>query len=189
MNKRAEDDRIGLRAGYFYTEDDGKGTRDDQFLFGKYDYFFSKQLFAYLTSRLDRDAIRDLNLRTTGGAGAGYQFIENDTLDLFGEMGLSYVNEDFVNDFDDQSYVAGRVAGHFGWWILKDRLRFTEDLEVLLGIEDVDDWFAISESALTWKWTEQWSANAGIRFEYDNTPATGFDRADTKYTVGIGYSF
>lgn len=189
LNKRAEDDRINLRGGYFYSKDDGKGTRDDQFLLGKYDYFFSEKWFGYLTSRLDRDVIRDLNLRTTGGAGMGYQFIEDPIYNLFGEAGISYVNEDYGTDADDSNYVAGRLAGHFGWWIIKDKLEFKEDVEVLLGIEDVNDWFAISETGLAWKWNAHWTANAGVRYEYDNTPATGYERADTKYLVGLGYSF
>ncbi|MGC9326381.1 MAG: DUF481 domain-containing protein, partial [Candidatus Hinthialibacter sp.] len=161
LRRRTEDDRINLRGGYFYAEDDGEGTRDDQFIFGKYDYFFTDQFFGYLSSRLDRDVIRDLDLRMTGGAGLGYQFIENDIHNLFGEAGLSYVNEDFGSDSDDQSYVAGRIALHYGWWIIPDRLQFTEDAEVYLGIEDLDDWFGISETALMWKWTDRWSANAG----------------------------
>ena len=189
LNKRTDDDRINLRGGYYYTEDDSKGTRDDQFILGKYDYFFDKQLFGYLTSRLDRDAIRDMNLRTTGGAGAGYQFLETDILNLFGEAGISYVNEDYGSDVDDKNYVAGRTAAHFSWWILKERLQFKEDLEVLLGIEDINDWYSISETALTWKWNQKWSTNAGVRFEYDNTPSTGYERADIKYTLGVGYSF
>ncbi len=189
MTKRTDDDRINLRAGYYYSEDNGRGSRDDQLIFGKYDYFFNKQLFGYLTSRLDRDVIRDLELRTTGGAGLGYQFLEDPIYNLFGEMGLSYVNEDFSQDADDQNYVAGRAALHYGWWILKERLEFTEDIEIFLGIEDIDDWFAISESGLSWKVNKRWSANASIRYEYDNTPATNFERSDTKYLLGIGYSF
>jgi putative salt-induced outer membrane protein YdiY len=189
MNRRTIEDRINLRAGYFYSENNQIGSRDDQFVVGKYDYFFNKKLFTYLTSRLDRDVIRDLDMRTTAGAGLGYQFIEDELYNLFGELGLSYVNEDYGNSIDDDSYVAGRTALHFDWWILKDRLKFTEDLEIFLGIEDLDDWFAISESGLVYKWTDQWSANAAIRFEYDNTPATGFKSTDTKYILGVGYSF
>lgn len=189
ITKRAEDDRINLRGGYYYSKDDDEGIRDDQLLLGKYDYFFSKEWFGYLTSRLDRDVIRDLNLRTTGGAGMGYQFLEDPILNLFGEAGISYVNEDYGSDDDDKNYVAGRLATHFGWWIIKDRLEFKEDIEILLGIEDINDWFAISESGLAWKWNSHWSANAGIRYEYDNTPSTGYDCADTKYLVGVGYSF
>jgi putative salt-induced outer membrane protein YdiY len=189
LARRSEDDRITLKGGYFYAEDRGNGIRDDQYLSGKYDYFFTKKFFGYLNTRLDRDAIRDLELRTTGGAGLGYQFLETDIYNLFTEAGVSYVNEDFMLDVDDQTYVAGRLAMHFGWWIIKDRLRFEEDAELLLGMTDLNDWFGISDSSLIWKWNSRLSSNASVRFEYDNTPATGRKRADTKYTLGIGYSF
>ncbi|HPP00194.1 MAG TPA: DUF481 domain-containing protein [bacterium] len=189
MSRRTAEDRITLKGGYFYSEDKGEGTRDDQFISGKYDYFFTEKLFGYLNTRLDRDAIKDLELRTTGGAGLGYQFLETDIYDLFGEAGISYVNEDFSNDPDDQAYAAARFALGFGWWIVKDIVRFEENAEFLLSVEDTNDWLGISETSLIWKWTDQWSSRAGIRFEYDNTPATGFERADTKYMLGIGYTF
>lgn len=189
MYRRTADDRITLKGGYFYTEDKGEGTRDDQFLSGKYDYFFNEKLFGYLNTRLDRDAIKDLELRSTGGAGLGYQFLETDIFDLFGEAGISYVNEDFSNDADDQAYAAARAALGFGWWIVKDVVRFEENAEVLVSVEDANDWLGISDTSLIWKWTDHWSSRAGVRFEYDNTPATGRERADTKYLLGIGYTF
>ncbi len=189
LKRRTEDDRIALKGGYYYSEDDGKAIRDDQYILGKYDYFYSEKAFVYLNSRLDRDAIRDLRLRTTGGTGLGYQFLETDIYNFFGESGISYVNEDFVLDADDETYVAGRVALHFAWWIIKEKLRFEEDAEMLFGFENTKDWFAISDSSLIWQWTERWSSQAGLRFEYDNTPATGREKTDTKYTLGIGYSF
>lgn len=189
LHRRTAADRIDLSAGYFYSERDGEASRDDQFIAGKYDYFFNQKLFGYLNSRLDRDEIKDLRLRTTGGGGLGYQFIENDIHNLFAEGGVSYVNEDFELDIDDETYVAGRLAGHFGWWIMKDRLLFEEDLEFLLSVEDTEDWIGISDTRLTWKWTDQWSMNGSVRFEYDNTPATGKKEEDVKYILGIGYSF
>ncbi len=189
LTKRSEADRITLRGGYFYEEDNGEGTRDEQFVFGKYDYFFNQKMFGYLNSRLDRDSIKDLQLRTSGGVGAGYQFIENETWNIFSETGLSYVNEDFELDADDATYVAGRAAFHAGWWIVQEKLQFEEDAELLLGIEDIDDWFAISDSSLTWYWSERWSSQAALRYEYDNTPATGKKNWDLNVTLGLGYSF
>ncbi|MFB3786101.1 MAG: YdiY family protein [bacterium] len=188
MSRRTADDRITLKGGYFYTEDKGVGTRDDQFLAGKYDYFFNEKLFGYLNTRLDRDAIKDLELRSTGGAGLGYQFLETDIFDLFGEAGISYVNENFTNS-PDQAYAAGRAALGFGWWIVKDIVRFEENAEILVSVEDANDWLGISDTGLIWKWTDHWSSRAGVRFEYDNTPAIGRERADTKYLLGIGYTF
>ncbi len=189
LNRRRDDDRITLKGGYYYTENDSDATRDDQFLSGKYDYFFTKKLFGYLNSRLDRDEIKDLRLRSTGGLGLGYQWIETEIYNFFGEGGLSYVNEDFKLDVDDETYAAGRAAYHFDWWLIKDLLQFNHNTEFLLGFEDTEDWLAISDGSLMWKWTDRWSFNAGVRFEYDNTPATGRKSADWKYNVGVGYSF
>lgn len=69
--RRAEIDRITFRGGYFYSENQGVKTRDDLFLSGKYDYFLGKKVYAYGTSRLDRDTIKSLTLRTTVGGGLG----------------------------------------------------------------------------------------------------------------------
>jgi len=138
---------------------------------------------------LDRDAIRDLRLRTTGGAGIGYQFLENETWDVFNEVGISYVNEDFDLDEDDETFVAGRGAFHIGWWIIQEKLEFVEDAELLFSVQDLNDWFAISDSSLTWYWSERWSSEASLRYEYDNTPATGKKNWDLNVTLGLGYSF
>ena len=187
--RRAEFDRITVKAGYYFTEDEEDETRNEQYGSAKYDYFIGEKFFSYLNSRLDRDRIRDLDLRFTGGGGAGYQFYETDTFNLFGELGLSYVNEDFEVEADDESYAAGRAAYHFDWWILRDRLQFVQDVEFLLGLEDTDDWLGISTTALSWKWDEYWSSEASVRYDYDNTPARGRDEEDIAYMLGIGLSF
>jgi hypothetical protein len=187
--KRAENDRIGIRGGYFYSSTQGVGTRDDQYLTAKYDYFFNQKLFGYMNTRLDRDSIKDLELRTTAGTGAGYQILEDDTYTLSGEAGLSFVNETYANSIDDETYLAGRASASFIWWIVEDKLQFEEIAEILLSLDDRDDWIGISDSAITWKFNSRWSSQAAVRFEYDNTPATGQKETDTKYSVGIGYSF
>ena len=95
---RERNRRITLKGGYFYQKDDDETTRDDQYILGKYDYFFTEKLFGYLNTRLDRDSMKELKLRTTGGAGLGYQFLETDIYNLYAEGGISYVNEDFKQD-------------------------------------------------------------------------------------------
>lgn len=188
-SRRSEFDRIALAGGYAIAEDEGRDTRDEQFVSGKYDYFFSKKLFGYLNSRLDRDIIRDLNMRTTAGAGVGYQFIEDDVYNFFTEAGLSYVNEDFIIEADDSDYMSGRLGYHFDWWIIEDDLQLNHNTEVLVSVQDTEDWIALTDLLLTWKWTEQWSLNGGVRFEWDNTPAQNNTEEDIEYLLGVGYSF
>ena len=187
--RRTEADRITLKGGYYTSETDGDTKRDDQFVSGKYDYFITKQYFSYLNARMDRDKVKDIDLRLLLGMGLGYQFVETDPLNIFGEMGGSYVNENFETSSDDESYAALRSAYHVDWWLIEDRLRLAQDAELLLGLEDTDDWLAITTSSLSWKWTERWSSEASIRYDYDNTPAEGRDKDDFAYMVGFGLSF
>ncbi len=187
--RRSDFDRINLRGGYFYSRDDGDKTRDDLFVSGKYDYFLSERFYLYTATRFDRDTLKELDLRTTAGAGGGYQFLEDDVFNIFGETGISFVDENFSLDADDTSYAAARAAANIDWWILKEQLQYGQDFEFLLGLEDVEDWIAIWDHALSWKWNSRWSTQGSMRLEYDNTPAGDLDELDTRYGLGIGYSF
>lgn len=189
MSRRNEKDRYTFRGGYFFAENDGNDTRDEQFLSAKYDYFFDKKLYSYFTSRFDRDVIRELDLRTSAGAGAGYQFWETEKHNLSGELGLSYVNEDYQLAADDQDYIAARIGSHFDWWIIKDKLQYNQNAEFLPGLQDFEDWYFLFDTMLTWQWNKNWSMNGGIRIGYDNTPAKGQEKEDIEYLLGVGYSF
>lgn len=189
MARRNEKDRYTVRGGYFFAENDGKDTRDEQFISAKYDFFFDKQLYSYFTTRFDRDVIRELDLRTSAGAGGGYQFWETEKHKLSGELGLSYVNEDYQLATDDQDYIAARLASNFDWWIIKDKLQYSQNVEFLPGLQDVQDWYAIFDTMLTWQWNKKWSMSGGVRIGYDNTPAKGLEKEDIEYLLGVGYSF
>jgi len=188
LQRRTEEDRATLRGGYHYSEDQDRSSRDDQFASAKYDYFFQTRWFGYLNGRFDRDVIKKLKNRTSVGVGTGYQFLETERLKMFGEGGLSGVRTRYQNGTEDADYPAARVAFNAEWWIIKDQLRFTENAEALFRLDDTDGWLAISETGLSWHLTDKWSAQAGIRYEYDNAPARGEKQADTKYSLGIGYS-
>jgi len=70
---RAEQDRITFNAGYLYgrQKDPNTGVRstttDNWFLFGKYDYFFSKKFYGFLSSRVERDRIAELKTARDNG--------------------------------------------------------------------------------------------------------------------------
>jgi putative salt-induced outer membrane protein YdiY len=188
-SRRTDMDRITLRAGYFYQEDEKNATRDDQYAFAKYDYYFHDKMYGYLNGRIYRDGIKNLELRTTGGGGLGYTFLEDDIFNLSAEGGISYYSEDYSGGLDDKRNASARLAGNFDWWIVKKTLLFEQDLEGLISVEDSEDFLLYSDSRLSWYFTERWSINGAVRFEYLNVPAAGNERVDTKYMVGVGYEF
>ena len=186
---RTDNDRISFETALFYSENEGKTDRDDQYLSGKYDYFFTNKLFGFFNTRLDRDTMREIDLRSTGGSGLGYQFLESGIFNLYGESGISVVDEIFKHPVNNKTYTALRVAGHFNWWFIKDRLQFNQNAEYLQRINNTDFFIANTDSTLSWKWTDRWSLDGGLRFDYDNSPAAGIKRSGAKYQLGIGYSF
>src|SRR5882672_10674029 len=92
--RRSEIDRITLAGAYYYGRQEDKDTGkkdttiDNWFILGKYDYFLTKQLYLYGSTRVEQDNIADLDLRLTISAGPGYQWYETPTFNLSAEAGL-----------------------------------------------------------------------------------------------------
>ena len=168
---------------------DGVNTAESWRAFGKYDYFFSPKWFLYASSLFENDRFADLNLRTTLGAGAGYQIFESDALNLSIAFGPSYVNEDFIVAANDD-FAAGQ-------WILNydqsffDRLfqLFHSDLATV-GLENADKWQIKTRQGLRFHlykgltWTFQYN------YDYNNDPSPDADsKWDSRLLFLLGYEF
>ena len=106
----------------------------------KYDYFLDQRTYLFGAASAEYNKLADVDLRSTIGGGAGYQFIEREDLSLSAEAGLSYVSEDFGSS-PDTEYLAARGAYDVAWQV-------NEDVEVLHtgtifpSLEDSDDVYA-----------------------------------------------
>lgn len=186
--RRTERDRITLGAGWNYRETEDELTERNAYGFGKYDFFMTKRLFAYGNFRLESDEFKDLALRTIIGGGLGYQFVETDRTNFYGEAGVAYVNEDF-DEAEDEDYTAGRLAYNFQHWLAKDVLRFLQAVEWLVSVEDTDDWLLNTDTSLRLKISTRWSADASVIYSHDNSPAPGTEEEDILYALGLAYEF
>lgn len=188
MTRRGEDDRFNVRADWNYAEDDGDVSQRNAKGRAKYDYFFTEHLFGYVNGSLEGDEFADLNLRSTIGVGAGYQFIETDTYKYFEEAGLSYVDEDF-DMAEDGDFTAARFSGKFDWVIRPDKITFFHFHEVLWDLDDTDDVLVDTQTGVRLTVIANFFASFQVNYKWDNVPAAGAERKDTEYLVGLGYSF
>ena len=62
----------------------------------EYNFFVSHRTFLNANILLEKDMFQNVLLRTSTGAGVGYQFVETSRSTLFGEVGLAYVNEHYT---------------------------------------------------------------------------------------------
>lgn len=191
--RRAEQDRITFGAGYLYgrQKDPGTGVRstttDNWFLLGKYDYFFSKRFYGFLTSRVEHDRIAALNLRFTPAGGVGYQWIEKPEMNFLTEAGLAWVYEDFENAESDDHF-ALRLAYHFDKK-LNGKVNFFHNLEYLPSIEDVSDFNLNTDAGVRVTLTKNMFTEFKIEWKHDNEPAPGAAENDLRYLLGVGWAF
>lgn len=192
--RRSENDRVTLGAGYYYgrQEDEDTGdketTLDNWFVFGKYDYFLTKKFYLYGSFRAERDRIADLNLRLTAGVGPGYQWFETPDFNLFTEVGVAWVYEDY-RDEDSKSHAAARLAYHVDWKPHK-MLTLFHNLEWLPAFyAPFADYNLNTDAGLRAAIIGAFFADLKVELRYDSTPAEGKKNEDLRFLVGVGWSF
>lgn len=185
---RTKQNRFTAGAIYNQALDNDVESENNATAYLKYDHFFTDKWYSYANTVLFKDDFADLNLRTTLGLGAGYQFIESELTNLSLEGGLSYVNEDFELA-PDESYPAARWSLNYDHFLYPNRLQFFHFHEGLLGLEDTNDIIIITRTGLRAMLIDGFTATAEVDLDWDNTPSPGNDRVDTRYLFNLGYGW
>ncbi len=192
---RTERQRLTLGANYNYAEDsDGLIARNARARM-KYDFFVTERFFLFVSAFVENDAFQDLNLRTSLGAGPGYQFIQAGDfedewfkdLELYGEIGLSFFDEDFKRGMD-ASYVSAIWHAELNWPLF-ERLAFFHRHWIYPGLEDLKDLYVLTETGLRFNIWANFIATLQVDYRWDNTPSAGLERDDTTYLATLGYAF
>lgn len=154
----------------------------------KYDHFLNEKTYLYATGLFEHDDQADLSLRTSLGVGAGHQFFEEKTRNLFLEGGLSYVNEDYDIAPDD-SYPSLRAALKYDQLFWGERLKFFHNSELLMSVQDSGDYLLKTRTGIRVPVAKSLNLSTQVNVDYDNTPAAGKDTTDTALIFSVGYGF
>jgi putative salt-induced outer membrane protein YdiY len=179
--------RFVANALWNYQEDKVNVLQRKLYGDAQYDRFYSEKLFAYGKGSADNDYQANLDLRWTLGAGAGYQFRDDDSWKLEGELGLAYVDESFRSG-NSNGYVAARVA--YLWeWLSNEYFLAGQTGEVFPSLEDSDDIYGRMDTFASTNLTESIFLKLQWIWTYDNTPDEGNERSDNLYSLTVGWSF
>lgn len=185
---RSKRDRYTLNWSGEQDETNGVESADNWLLIGKYDYFLTDPNFVGLVVNAKKDKFQDLEIRYLIGPYFGSQFYDKPVFSLSGEIGFSYVTEEYIAAEEQQygasiwslnatsNYLGGKSALYFdqtGIWNLKD----TSD--VILNTT-----FGLS-FPLMW----DLEASAEMLFEYDSGAVEGVDDLDQTYNIRLGYTW
>lgn len=185
---RTDRSRFTLGGQGTRAETDGLTTADSQRVWLGYDYFLSERLFLGASSRLSRDEFTDVELRSSLGLSAGYQFLDTNRTTLAAQLGASYVDENF-GEAPDASYAAGRWVLDLTHELAPGRVQLFHTHEGLLSLESSEDLLIHSRSGLRFQLFEGFIATTQLNYEYDESPAPGRERDDLRYIVNLGFEW
>ena len=193
-SRRSEDDRTTVKAAYMFGEqedpDTGEKTttKDAWWVDAKYDYFVSEKLYTFLSGRHEKDRIADLAYRTIVGAGAGYQWLETDRRNFSTEAGLSWLGEKYDEADERNEEVSVRLGYHFDAK-MNPKLMFIHEFTIFPAVSDLSDYYLMTDAELRATLTGSMFASFKVVFNYDATPATGNEKEDITYILGVGMNF
>ncbi len=176
--------------GGTHNKDETNGIESENDLTGymKYDYFFAPKWYYLANAIFNKNKFKDVELKTAMGIGAGYQLWESPEKNLSAELGLNYVNEDYIVA-KDNDYPAGRWALNFDQLLFDKTAQFFHKHEILMGLEQVDDISILSQTGLRFHLLKKINATFQVNLDWDNTPAPDKKSSDIDYLISLGYSW
>jgi putative salt-induced outer membrane protein YdiY len=185
--RKTETDRFGIRFLYNYAEEDEKVSERNTYGAAKYDYFFTKKYFGYLSVEMLHDTFKNLNLRTVIGPGAGYQIWDDPVKFLLVEAGVSYFSED-RKEGDDEDWMTARLASSFRYHVNKT-VDVRDDLIIYPSLERGGEFQLRNEAALITKMNSYLSLRLSNIYEHDSNPGEDVAKDDWQWILALQYDF
>ena len=185
--KKLEKERYTLGFSWNFSEEEGVVSQRKTFGKAQYDRFVNDKLYWLAQASAESDFKAGVELRTTIGAGVGYQFKDTEKLKLSGEAGLTWFNEELKPNVEND-YVAARLA--YNWaYLPSESWSIEQSGQVFPSVEDSDDVYSKVDTRAKVTLTESMFAQVQWVWDWDNTPAPGNEKSDHLYLLTIGWKF
>ena len=182
-------DRYTIRGLWEIDESNGDRNKYRWLLRNKYDRFSKEDADNYLgiQSAFEHDEFADLDLRSLVGPYVGRQFFETGYLDVQGEVGVVYVDEQFDMAEDDHywgatwelRYISGLIPG----------IELYAFQTGIYNFSDTDNLVMNTRVGARFPLIYGFSTSAEAVYEYDAGAVEGVDTTDETYRFRLGYNW
>lgn len=166
----------------------GIKSRDDRKAEYQYDYFLSDKWYLNSLLSWERNVFQDLEGRTLVGGGVGYQFFDTELIRLSVQGGLGYDVEKYANDSDRRAMVF-RENTDFSYRLNALGLQFFHRNTFLQLFDRASDWRLQTETGFKLPVIGRLTAQAKLKFDYANIPATDKESLDRTWLFGLNYDW
>ncbi len=154
----------------------------------QHDYFLTKKHYVFGLTSAENDRVADLDLRFVVASGWGYQWVETDDFNFNTELGLTWTDERYEDDTEDDDFITGLLK-----WNLERRLRknvsFFQHGNWRPSLEESRTHIIETQTGFRSDITGTLFLEARVDWDWDSKPAPGANRQDVEYVFGLGYRF
>jgi putative salt-induced outer membrane protein YdiY len=189
FNARKKFSRYRLSGRVERRQEQGREVASSGLTDANYDRFLDGQkYFRYVRGSLERDRFKDLHLRSSLGAGYGWQLVETEETFLSVRLGPDYV---VVNRIvgPDESYPALGWGVQYSHWLWARRLQAFHDSIGLWNLKDTGAISLRSKSGLRIPIASGLTASAQLNFDWERKPTGGRKPSDLTWLLGLGYDW
>lgn len=181
---QSEFDKLVFTLAAERARDNGVDTADRQFGGVDYSAFISENNLWYARTSLEKDRIKNLDLRSTTAFGLGRKLIKSEQQDLEARLGLSYIYETYTDGTKFDSPGADLALLHtyqFATAKMSNMLAYTP------AFEDFGNYRLKHESTLEMPIVaSQWKLRVGLANDYQSVPPAGVsEKLDTTYFTSL----
>lgn len=189
FSARTEKNRFILGGELTKEKDGGATTSEDWKAYGHYSHFLNEKRFLYALSLFEHDKFADLDLRSTLGGGAGYQFFESETLNLYISAGPGYVKEDFI-EAEDKDFGVGQWVISYDQYFFDKIFQLFHNQNGYVKIANSSNWLIKTRQGIRFPIYKGFTTTLQYQYDYDNEPSEDADKKwDSKLMVLIGWEF
>lgn len=176
---------IKAKGSILYSESENDTSANKYNLELDYNHMINQKLYSYIGINYIKDQLSDYDYRLDIGPGLGYKILEDETQTIDIQGGLDYAYDKYENGSND-NYVAGRTELNYKYKF-NQNVEFKQMLSYLGSFEDREKYFAVSDSAIGVKMTQNLSL--GISYNLDYTNKTEKEKLDKKLLTSLIVDF
>lgn len=183
--KAFDKSEVKVKLNAQYAEDDGKEIKNQYLIELNYNYFMTERFFINYLVGYKEDKFSSFEYQFYTGPALGYKAVVSDLQNLTLEAGVLY-SQDKYNDAagTTEDYTSYRAKGLYDYK-LAENTKFTEEASIKGQLDDTDNYFAYSKTAVVSKISDVFSGGVSYKVDYTHLPLPGKKKVDTTFMLNL----